>query len=62
MERKKSTTGANDRPKSASIGQTAEGIPDDSGRPVEVDEDEVAGIREKLLGDENTKRASGRPS
>jgi hypothetical protein len=62
MEPKKSTTGANDRPKDASIGQTAEGVPDDSGRPVEVDEDEVAKVREKLLGDENPKRASGRPS
>jgi hypothetical protein len=62
MEPKKSTTGANDRPEDASIGQTAEGVPDDSGRPVEIDEDEVAKVREKLLGDETPQRASGLPS
>ncbi|MBB3936146.1 hypothetical protein [Aureimonas phyllosphaerae] len=41
MNHPKITDGANDRPRDASIGQSAGGLPDDSGRPVMVDEAEA---------------------
>ncbi|WP_062016094.1 hypothetical protein [Aureimonas sp. AU4] len=47
----KITDGLNDRPRNASIGQTAGGLPDDSSRPIEVDEAEVARVRDKLIGE-----------
>lgn len=62
MDPKKSSTGANDRPKDAPIGQTGEGIPDDSGSPVEVDEAEVNRVREKLVDDEDKQEPEGHPS
>jgi hypothetical protein len=61
MDPKKGTTGANDRPKTSPIGQTAEGIPDDSGRPVDVDEAEVTKVREKLVGNDE-EEPEGHPS
>lgn len=48
MSTEKQTTGLNDRPKDAPIGQTAEGLPDDSGRPVEVDDETIERTRRKL--------------
>jgi hypothetical protein len=47
-QRPKITTGANDRPLNKTIGQSGEGLPDDSGMPVEADEAQLARIREKL--------------
>jgi hypothetical protein len=47
-QRSKITTGANDRPRDETIGQSGEGLPDDSGRPLEADESQIARIREKL--------------
>ncbi|TDK31340.1 hypothetical protein E2F50_20610 [Rhizobium deserti] len=51
MSREKLTDGLNDRAKDAAIGQTAAGIPDDSGPPVEVDEKTFKAMAEKLLAD-----------
>jgi hypothetical protein len=48
MADKKPTNGLNDRPKDAPIGQTAEGFPDDSGRPVDVDDAKIDVTRKKL--------------
>jgi hypothetical protein len=45
---KKITTGANDRPKSDSIAQTAPGFPDDSGAIVEADEGQLDAMRAAL--------------
>jgi len=44
----KLTDGLNDRPKNSSIGQSAEGLPDDSSRPVEVDDQIVESVKRKL--------------
>ncbi|WP_182085310.1 hypothetical protein [Aureimonas sp. ME7] len=52
MTQAKITTGANDRPRDVSIGQTADGLPDDSGRPVQVSDEEIAKVRDKLLNDD----------
>ncbi|MER9232670.1 hypothetical protein NKI56_11285 [Mesorhizobium sp. M0622] len=46
----KITTGANDRPRNETIGQSGEGLPDDSSKPLEVDEGLVARLRNKLQG------------
>jgi len=46
----KITTGANDRPRDASISSTAPGLPDDSSRPVEIDEAEAERMEAKLKG------------
>jgi hypothetical protein len=48
MTNSKLTDGLNDRPKDAPIGQTAEGLPDDSSRPVDVDDETVDAVRKKL--------------
>lgn len=45
MADKKLTQGLNDRPKDTSIGQTAEGFPDDSGRPVDIDDAKIEARR-----------------
>ncbi|MDK4718621.1 hypothetical protein PH552_04580 [Rhizobium sp. CNPSo 3968] len=55
MADKKLTTGLNDRPKDASIGQTAEGFPDDSGRPVDVADEKIKATRNKLSDDPREK-------
>lgn len=48
MTNEKLTDGLSDRPKDTSIGQTAEGLPDDSGQPLEVDEKAVDATGKKL--------------
>jgi hypothetical protein len=53
----KITTGANDRPRNETIGQSGEGLPDDSSRPIEPDETQAALVREKLEGKPAAKRA-----
>lgn len=63
MDEKKITAGANDRPKHASISQTAPGIPDDSGGiPEKIDEAEVARVRAKLMGGDDEGEAEAHPS
>ena len=47
-EERPDSTGPNSRPRDTTIGQTGEGIPDDSGQPVQVDEDEARRIEEKI--------------
>lgn len=47
-EERPDSTGPNARPHDTTIGQTGEGIPDDSGQPVQVDEDEARRIEEKI--------------
>ena len=46
----KSTTGLNDRPKDETIAQSVGGLPDDSGQPIEVSNEEVERVRSKLIG------------
>jgi len=48
--KRKITTGANDRPMDESIGQTAGGLPDDSGRALSTSETQLAKARESLFG------------
>ncbi len=50
MTDKKLTAGPNDRPKNASIGQSAEGFPDDIGRPVDVDDKTIEATKQRLSG------------
>ncbi|MBX9930375.1 MAG: hypothetical protein K2Y56_02370 [Methylobacterium sp.] len=45
---KPDSTGPNSRPRDDSIGQTESGIPDDSGRPVDIDETEAKRIEERI--------------
>ncbi|WP_246329308.1 hypothetical protein [Chthonobacter rhizosphaerae] len=45
----KITTGPNDRPRDETIAQSGEGIPDDSGPPLEIDPEEERRIAEQLL-------------
>lgn len=46
----KITIGANDRPRNETIGQSGEGLPDDSSTSLEVDEAAVARLRKQLQG------------
>jgi hypothetical protein len=55
MTNEKLANGLNDRPRNNSIGQTAEGFPDDSGQPVEVDEKTIEATRKKLSEDPREK-------
>ena len=57
----KITTGANDRPRNETIGQTGDGFPDDSGQPLDVDPAEVERVREKLMGS-GSQGSGGSPS
>jgi hypothetical protein len=50
--KEKITTGANDRPKDETIGQSGEGLPDDVGTPIQVSDEEVERVRAKLQGEE----------
>ncbi len=53
MTHSKITDGLNDRPRDAPIGQSAEGLPDDSGRPVMVGAAEADRIAAALgVGDD----------
>ena len=45
---KPDSTGPNSRPRETTIAQTGEGIPDDSGRPIELDEAEAKRIEDKI--------------
>ena len=47
---RKITNGANDRPRNETIAQSGAGIPDDSSRPLEVDDAEVDRVRDTLSG------------
>jgi hypothetical protein len=50
MDKKpKITTGANDRPRDETISQTGAGLPDDTSRPVDVDDATVERVRQQLL-------------
>jgi hypothetical protein len=48
--RRKITTGLNDRPLDESIGQTGDGLPDDSGRSLETDDRQIERARASLTG------------
>jgi hypothetical protein len=52
----KISTGPNARPRDASISSTAPGLPDDTSRPVEVDEAEVERMERKLKPDRENAR------
>lgn len=45
---RKITTGANDRPRDAPIGQTADGLPDDSSQPIQADNEQIERVRKSL--------------
>ena len=47
-EERPDSTGPNARPRDDTIAQTGEGIPDDSGRPVQVDEEEAKRIEQSI--------------
>jgi len=55
MTDSKISTGPNARPRDATVSQTGEGLPDDSSRPVEVDDAEVERVRQKLTEGTNLK-------
>jgi hypothetical protein len=59
MPSKKTTTGTNDRPKDWPIGQSAGGLPDDSSKPVDVDDAEVERVKDKLV--DNKPQADKQP-
>ena len=48
MTKAKLTQGANDRPKDATIAQTGAGAPDDTGKPLDIDDDEAARIEQNI--------------
>ena len=50
MNAKKISNGANDRPRDSTIAQTGEGLPDDSGKIIDVSDEEVERVRLKLTG------------
>jgi len=54
-QKAKISTGANDRPRNETIGQTGEGLPDDSARSLGTDEREIDCTREKLQADAREK-------
>jgi hypothetical protein len=58
----KITTGPNERARNDTIGQSGEGLPDDTSQPIDVDEAEVERIREKLLGDEAAPSSGAAPA
>ena len=45
---KPDSTGTNSRPREDSIGQTEQGIPDDSSKPVTIDEDKAKVLERKI--------------
>ncbi len=55
----KVTNGLNDRPKDETITQSGEGLPDDSGKPIDVADDEIARVKEKLETDARSKLKKG---
>ena len=48
MTKAKLTQGTNDRPKDATIAQTGAGAPDDTGKPLYIDDDEAARIEQNI--------------
>ena len=48
MTKAKLTKGANDRPKDATIAHTGAGVPDDTGKPLDIDDDEAARIEQNI--------------
>lgn len=50
MTKSKPVGGANDRPRDETIAQTGEGLPDDSSKPVEVDDEEAARFEQIIRG------------
>lgn len=54
----KITTGTNDRPKSETIAQTGEGLPDDSSQPVEATDDQIERAK-RSLNDTSRKKLKG---
>ena len=48
MTKAKLTQGANDRPKDATIAHTGAGVPDDTGKPLDIDDDEAARIEQNI--------------
>ena len=54
--------GPNSRPRDASIGQSAAGLPDDTGAPIDVDPEEEERMRDALLGEDGEAEAEAHPS
>ena len=53
----KISTGPNARARNETIAQTATGLPNDSSRPVEIDDEEVRRVEEKLKRDLSKEKA-----
>ncbi|MEZ2224039.1 hypothetical protein [Rhizobium sp. RCC_161_2] len=56
MTDEKLTAGLNDRPKNASIGHSADGFPDDSSRPVGVNDKTIVAAKRRLSGKPSQER------
>jgi len=62
MDKKpKITTGANDRPRDETISQTGEGLPDDTSRPVDVDDATVERVRRQFQSGGRESARAGNP-
>jgi|GEM_PF-644881 len=53
------TNGLNDRPRDETIAQSGEGLSDDGGKPIDVADDEIARVKEKLDTDNRSKLKKG---
>jgi hypothetical protein len=60
MSNSKISTGPNGRARNEIIGQTAAGLPNDSGRPVAVDKDEIRRVARKLKGEAPDNQEKGK--
>jgi len=60
MSANKISTGPNARARDESIAQTATGLPNDSSRPVEVSDEEIARIERKLKGEPAADKEAGK--
>ena len=59
MTTSKLTNGLNDRPKGETIAQTGAGLPDDTSRPPELDDEEASKIEQKIrsMGSKGSEQA-----
>ncbi len=60
-DKRKITTGANDRPVDETIAQSGRGLPDDGGLPAEINEDTVEKVRQRLEGGAAEEPGRGNP-
>ena len=56
------SNGVNARPRDESIAQSAGGLPDDTGRPIRLDQAEEQRMKEKLVGQNEEAETEAHPS